>query len=100
MPFVALALVLVYGLGHVHGTLRLFVGYVTLMVLAGALPPAMRLAHTLRVGSLRVRGAIVQRLDAPRRFWTWVAFEGFCVAWMVVGGAFLAWATLNGVTPM
>jgi hypothetical protein len=100
MPFVALALVLAYGLGHLHGALRLFLGYVTLMILASALSQAIRLGYTLRVGSLKVNGANVQRLSAPRKFWSWVALHGFFVSCYIAGAACGAWVTLSGPPPM
>ena len=95
IPLVALALVLAYGFGHVHGAVRLFFGFMALVALAGALPEAMRLSQTLRIGTLKVSGAVVQRLEAPRRFWTWVAFAAFFVILKVGMAIFFAWFALQ-----
>ncbi len=94
-PYVALALVLAYGFGHVHGAFRVFLGFVSLATFAGALPSAIGLGQALRVGRLKVRGVIVQRLAAPRRFWTWVAVEALVVAAKVAAAVFLAWVTVT-----
>jgi hypothetical protein len=95
IPVVALALVLAYGFGHVHGTPRLFLGFMAVTALAGTLPRAIRIGQTLRVGKLRVSGAIVQRLEAPRRFWTWVAVEAFFFLLNIATAIFLAWVTFQ-----
>lgn len=99
IPFVALALVLAYAFGHVHGALRLFFGYTAVTCAAMALARAMRLGQMLRVGKLKIGGTIVQRLEAPRRFWTWVALEGLVAVPFIFGAIFLAWATLQWPAP-
>jgi hypothetical protein len=96
IPFVALALVLAYGVGHVHGTPRLFLAFMALTALALAVPRAMRLGQTLRVGKLTASGAVVQRSEAPGRFWFWVVVEAFFgVAFNIATAIFLAWVTLQ-----
>lgn len=95
LPLVALGLVLAYGFGHVQGTLRIFLAYLTLTVFALAIPRAIRLGQTLRVGELKVSGVVVERSDAPVRFWTWVTYEGLYFAVNVAAAAFLASMTLS-----
>ena len=95
IPFVALVLVIAYGVGHVHVAPRLFLGFLTLTVFAGALPRAIRLGQTLRVGSLKVGGATIQRSIEPRGFWTWVAVSASFVAVNMAIVVLFAWVTLH-----
>ena len=95
IPFVALVLVLAYGVGHLRAAPRLFLGFLTCTVFAGALPRAIRLGQTFRIGSLKVSGATVQRREAPRRFWAWVVVEAFFVAVNLAIVVLVAWVTLH-----
>ncbi len=94
-PIVALVLVLAYGLGHVRGTPRLFLGFVALVAVASGVPKGMRLSETLRVGKLTVSGTSVLRQEEPRRFWTWVAIEALFVALNAATAIFLVWAAIR-----
>ena len=95
MPIVALGLVLAHGFGHAQSTLRLFLGYLTLTAFALAIPRAIRLGQTLRIGELKVSGALVERSDAPRRFWTWVTYEALFIAVNVAAVVVLASVTVH-----
>ena len=95
IPFVALALVLASSLGHVRGTPRVFFGFLTLVAFGGALSRAIMLGQTLRIGRLKVSGKIVQRQEAPRRFWTWVAITALPPVFYISLVMVFAWATLN-----
>ena len=95
MPLLALGLVLAYGFGHLHGALRLFLGYLALAVFALAVPRAIRLGETLRIGELKVSGVVVERSEAPQRFWTWVTWEGLFLAIYLAVAVFLASVSLR-----
>lgn len=95
IPLVALVLVLAYGLGHLPGTPRLFLGFLTLTAFLLALPRSIRLGQTLRVGELKVIGVLVERAEEPRRFWIWVAIEAIFVTFNLVAALVLAWATFH-----
>ncbi len=98
IPLVALVLVLAYGFGHFQGAARLFLAFLTLTAFASALPGAIRLGQTLRLGSLKVSGAIVRRSEEPLRFWSWVGIMTLFGVIHIAGAIFLAWVTLHSST--
>jgi hypothetical protein len=95
MPFVALALVLAYGFGHVHGGLRIFSGFMAVTGAGIAVHLACGVVLTLRLGRLKVSGAVVRRSEAPRRFWTWTAVEAVRAAIYVAMAVFFASVALQ-----
>ncbi len=94
-PFVALVLVLAYGLGHLSIAPNLFLGFLACMMFAGALPGAIRLRQTLRIGSLKAFGATVRRLETPLRFWAWVLVFALLAAANLAVAIVFAWTAFD-----